>query len=307
MKFFIINYFYERQQSLLTFSKKYFVTKYDKVNTSFKNELSRIFLIAVGVFLFILFFQPFPLDMLNYDNRLLYVTGFGGITFLFTFLVLVLIPFLLPKWFKLTTWESGPPVILIFLLLLIHVTSFAFYIRFVGNTALSLYILFKILLVSLLPVIIINILYKNKSLERVIEVLRNQNKLYQLKISELENLEKDVEITLYSDNKAEKITMKYKDIISVHSADNYIEIRYLENDLVKKKLIRNTLKNIENQLAIHPVFIRCHRTSIVNTSNIQKLVRNYSGYALKMNGLKDNVRVSRQYLILIRDAISGLK
>lgn len=276
-------------------------------NASFKNELSRIFFIAVGVFLFILFFQPFPLDMLTYNNRLLYVTGFGGITFLFTFLILVITPLLFPKYFKVTTWESGPPLILIILLLIFTITSNAFYIGYVGNTVLSLYILFKIFLVSLLPVIILNILYKNKSLEGIIEILKNQNKLYQSKIMELEQNGKEEIIDIYSDSKSDKLSIKYKDIISIQSADNYIEVNYLVNGNIEKKLIRNTLKNIEVQLTSRPEFMRCHRTSIVSMQHVEKLVKNYSGYSLKMRNLDFDIPISRQYLILVKDAMSDLK
>lgn len=272
-----------------------------------RTELSRLFFISVGVFLFILFFQPFPLDLLDYNNRLLYVTGFGGVTFLLSFLVLVIMQFIFPKWFKINQWESGPPVFLNIVLLILTVTSYSFYIRYVGHTYLTLYILFKILLVCLLPIIILGILYKNKSLEQVIEVLQNQNKLYQSKIKEFEKSGKEEKIEIYSENKADKFSLKYKDIISIHSADNYTEIQYLDKNKIEKKLMRSTLKNVENQLIKYPEFIRCHRTSIINIQHVEKLVRSYSGHCLKMKNIEIEIPISRQYLILIRDAISALE
>ena len=71
----------------------------------------------------------------------------------------------------------------------------------------------------------------------------------------------------------------------------------MENNLVKKKLIRSTLRNIESQLADQRNFIRCHRTSIVNTMHIDKLVRSYSGYSLVTSCLDEQIPVSRQYLM----------
>jgi DNA-binding LytR/AlgR family response regulator len=272
-----------------------------------KAELARLFFIAVGVFLFILFFQPFPLDALNYDNRLLYVTGFGGITFLLSFFVLMLIPLFFPKWFKLSQWESGPPLFLNVMLLVLSIVAYSFYVMYVGKSQLSLYIIFKISLVCLLPVIILSILYKNKSLESIIEILQRQNKLFLARIDKLEENGKEQQVTIYSDSKTDKITLRFKDIIWVKSADNYIEIHYLQNDRYEKKLLRNTLKNIEIQLVDRPEFIRCHRTSIVNISFTEKLVRSYSGFSLKMSHIEQNVPISRQYLILIKDAISTLE
>ncbi len=262
-------------------------------------------MISFGVFLFILFFQPFPLEMLNYNDRLLYVAGFGGITFLSACIILIVMPLSNAKWFKTSDWESGPPFILSTFQLLINATAFGFYIRFVGKSPLSLYIMFKVGLVCLLPVLILVILYKNKSLERVIVFLQKQNKSYITKIREIEENGGDKEITIYSGNKAEKLSLKYKDIIFIKSADNYIEVHYLENESVEKKLIRNTLKDIESQFNHHSNFIRCHRTSVVNIAFAEKLTRDYSGYNLIMSKLQGNIPVSRQYLIIVKEALSN--
>ncbi|MBU8893013.1 MAG: LytTR family transcriptional regulator [Bacteroidales bacterium] len=271
---------------------------------SFKIELSRLFMISFGVFLFILFFQPFPLEMLDYDSRLLFVTGFGAITFLLACLVFILLPLSIPKWFNINEWESDPPIILSILFMVTMATSYAFYIRYVGLVLLTLYVMFKIVLVCLLPLIILIILYKNRALERIIGILQEQNKYYFSKIGEYEKIGEDEEIDITSNNKSDKLTLKYKNIISIKSADNYTEIYYLENDSVEKKLIRNTLKNIESQLADQRSFIRCHRTRIVNILHIDKPVRSYSGYSLKMNYLEERVPVSRQYLMQVKEAIS---
>jgi len=278
----------------------------DKKNfiNSFKDELSRLISISFGVFLFILFFQPFPLEMLDYNNRLLFVTGFWLISFILTCIVFILLPITVPKWFKISEWESGPPFILNFLFLALTSTAFVFYIRYVGRVPLSFYIIFKVVLVCLFPLIILIILYKNKSLEQYITILKEQNKLFFSKIQEYEKIGEDEEIIILSENKSDKLILKYKNIIAIKSADNYIEIYYLENDVVEKKLIRNTLKNIEHQLINHRNFIRCHRTTIINTIYIYKLLRSYSGYSLKMNYLEEKMPVSRQYLIQVKDSVS---
>lgn len=281
--------------------------KHEPKQKLLKAELARLFFIATGVFLFILFFQPFPLDKLSYDNRLLYVTGFGGITFLLSFLILMLMPLLFPKWFKLSHWESDPQLFLYIMLLVLSITAYSFYVIYVGNTQISLYIIFKISLVCLLPVIILSILYKNKSLEKIIEILQKQNKLFLAQLDKLEENGKEKQVTIYSDSKTDKVTLKFKNIIWIKSADNYIEIHYLVNDVPEKKLIRNTLKNIEIQLVERPEFIRCHRTSIINISYSEKLVRSYSGFSLKMSYIQQNIPISRQYLVLIKDAISAIE
>lgn len=276
-------------------------------NKSLKDQFGRLFLISFGVFLFILFFQPFPLEMLDYNSRLLYVLGFGGLTFLISCIVLIFLPFFLPKWLKASEWESGPPFILSALLLILTTTSFAFYIRFVGKSDLSLFVIFKMVLVCLIPIFILVILYKNKYQEQIIEILRDQNKSYFTKLSTYEKKGGEKEIDIFSSNKSDKVTIKPKEIILIKSADNYIEIFYLENDSIEKKIIRNTLKDIETQLSEHKNIIRCHRTSLINIFYIEKLTRDYSGYSLLVSELAEKVPVSRQYVLQVKHAISNIK
>ncbi|UCG26962.1 MAG: LytTR family transcriptional regulator [Bacteroidales bacterium] len=279
----------------------------DYIKGSLRDELGRLFILSFGVFLFILFFQPFPLKQLDFNNRLLFVTGFGAITFLVACSILVVLPLSIPRWFKISNWESGPPILLTLLLLVSTVTAFAFYIRYVGKAPLTLYIMFKVVLVCLLPLIILIILYKNKSLTYVVENLQEQNKYYISKIGEYENKSVEEEIDIFSNSKSDKLTLKYKNIILIKSADNYIEIFHQENDRVEKKLIRNTLKNVESQLVNQNNFIRCHRASIVNVMYIDKLTRSYSGYSLKMTCFEEKIPVSRQYLMQVREVISGIR
>jgi hypothetical protein len=285
---------------------KTYALEYNENNfkNSLKEELGRLFLLSFGVFLFILFFQPFPLGMLDYNNRLIFVTGFGLIEFLLACLVLVVIPLLLPKWFAVGEWESGPPFLLGLILITLTSTAFTFYVRYVGNVPLTFYIVFKVILVCLLPILSLVFLYKNKSLEHVISLLKEQNNILKQKLNEQEVKADEEQIEISSTNKSEKVTIRNKNIIAVKSADNYVEIFYLFEDSVEKKLMRSTLKNILVQLSDSPDFIRCHRTCLVNTTHIIKLSRNYSGYYLNMNHLEENVPVSRQYLEQVRASIS---
>jgi len=274
-----------------------------KLLNSLKLELGRLLIMSFGVFLFILFFQPFPLEALDFNNRLLFVTGFGAISFLVTFVVLILLPLLFSKWFAVTDWEYGPPLGPSLLFVVFSATFFAFYIRYVGKVDLSLFIMFKIVLVNLLPLGLLIILYRNKSMKEAVSILQEQNKEYLSKIEKYENGEDEEEINILSDNKSDKLNLKFKDIIFIKSADNYIEICYMEKDAVEKKLLGSTLRNIESQLSNRRNFIKCHRTRIVNIMYVDKVVRSYGSYNIKLNCCNDNIPVSRQYLMQVKVAV----
>ena len=76
-----------------------------------------------------------------------------------------------------------------------------------------------------------------------------------------------------------------------------------EGDNYKKKLIRNTLKNIELQIKQYSNFLRCHRICIVNLHYIEKLVRYNNNHWLSIKGFEEPVPVSRQYLLKIKEAL----
>lgn len=272
---------------------------------SLKEELIRLIVISFGIFLFILFFQPFPLEQLAFENRLLYVTGFGAILFVTALLVLILLPLVLPNWFKISLWEDTPPAMLSFFLFLISSTAFAFYIRFVGKTPLSLYVLFKIILVCILPVGVLWVLYRMRVQEITISLLRQQIRQLSANEQREDNNADKEPITFSSGVRSDLLQLPAKDIISLQSSDNYVEIRYISgNGKPDKKLVRNTLKAIEKMLRGKARFVRCHRSSIINTRHIEKMFRRYGMYYLKMNNLEETIPVSRPYVARIKQALS---
>ncbi len=103
--------------------------------------------------------------------------------------------------------------------------------------------------------------------------------------------------------KDDTIELHPENVLLIKSADNYVEIYHLNDNNIQQKLIRTTLKNIEDQLKVYTEFIRCHRTSIVNTRYIVKLTHGYSGYRLKIHGYDNGIPVSRQYLLIVRHAL----
>jgi hypothetical protein len=277
------------------------------INRAFKEDVGELIVSSVSVFLFILFFQPFPLEFQVFNDRLLYVTGFGVITFILSYLNFKIFPVLIPVLFKTDESESGPPFFSGFIYLALMITAFCFYVRYVGNTQLSIYILLKLALICIFPLLILMVIQKNKLQEGIIRILREQNKFYQSELEQTDKTRKQKTVDIFSANRSEKLSVRNSDIMFIRSADNYIEVTYLEEDTVQKKLLRNTLKNIEIELDEFGSFIRCHRTAIINTGYIEKLIRRYSGYALKISNIDEKIPVSRQYLMQIKNVVSDIK
>ena len=74
-------------------------------------------------------------------------------------------------------------------------------------------------------------------------------------------------IILTGDNKLDILQIQIGDLICISSADNYVTVAYLINDLLSKKLLRTTLKNIESQL---PQLVKAHRSHLINPMHFKE-------------------------------------
>jgi len=102
-------------------------------------------------------------------------------------------------------------------------------------------------------------------------------------------------IEFYSENGKQAISLKPEYFLFLKSVDNYVEVYYRNDQGIKKQLLRNTLKHIEQQYHQSPYVKRCHRGYLVNPTNVQ--VSNLVGAnSLKLLIDQFEVPVSVKYL-----------
>jgi DNA-binding LytR/AlgR family response regulator len=135
------------------------------------------------------------------------------------------------------------------------------------------------------------------------EKLALSGEILKKKIDDYNNDNANKSIYLSPENTPEKFSFLCPDILYIKSADNYAEIHFMDGEQLKKQLIRNTLKNIEQQLRKFPNFIRCHRICIVNVHKIEKLVGNCNNHSLIIKGTLEQIPVSRSYFLKIKEAL----
>jgi len=285
------------------FNREFMNNKFSLLTQLLSEKMKLLLGISFGIFLFILFFQPFPLERFDFNNRLLFIAGFGGIVFLFMFLVRIVIPWIIRKNNRIGN-ESGLTSFLDgSIILILCSVAFAFYLRYVGSVNISFHIIFKVVLICLAPPVLLNFYDVMKELIRQNESLLSERKLIQKKIEKYEedNLNKSIEFI--SETGTDNLVLLIAEVIFIQSADNYVEIVYKDGDNVRKKLIRNTLRNVEIQLKQYSNFIRCHRTCIVNLHYIEKLNHDFSSYWITIKGYPEKIPVSRQYLLKLKEAL----
>lgn len=219
------------------------------------------------------------------------------------FIVRIAVPWLIQFSHQSNIEHNIPAYLGGFAILALNSVAFAFYLHYVGWVNITFYVMFKVVLICFAPVVVLK-------LSDVINELRHQNESLiiekkiiqrQIEIYEQDYLNKSAEFI--SETSSENITLLIADVAFFKSADNYVEIAYKEGDNFRKKLIRNTLKSVEQQIKPYTNFIRCHRICVVNIHYIEKLNSNYSNHWLTLKGFNEQIPVSRQYLLKLKEAL----
>jgi len=102
-------------------------------------------------------------------------------------------------------------------------------------------------------------------------------------------------INLQSYNGKEKLAITLADLLYIEAEDNYISVHHLENGIVKKQLLRATMKEIEINLKAQFI-IRCHRSFIVNINIVEKIIRDTHRMKLYLPHISKSIPVSRSYI-----------
>jgi len=259
--------------------------------------------ISFGVFLFILFFQPFIAEKFDFNNRLLFIAGYGGITYILLFLLRIIFPLLFRHEEDEVVEYVTTPYLAGFILLILGSVAFTFYTRYVGSVHMSFYIVFKIVLICLGPPVALKLFDRFRELKRQKESLISERKLIRKQIEKYEEDTLNKSIEFISETGSDNLTLMIAEVVFVQSADNYVEVAFLDAGSLRKKLIRNTLKNVELQIKPYSNFIRCHRTCIINMHHIDKLNQSYGSSWLTIKGCEEKIPVSRQYLLKLKEAL----
>ena len=100
-------------------------------------------------------------------------------------------------------------------------------------------------------------------------------------------------LRLEAEEGTESISLLPSQLLCLKSEDNYAGVIYLDNGRTQKRLIRGSLQYFETHLPFP--FLRVHRSIIINLSLVESVKGNSRGFQLEMNGLDDQVKVSKKY------------
>lgn len=259
------------------------------------NKYIHNFLFAAFIYLFLLIFQPFGIsDIQHY--KAVYLLGF----FLITFIISLLSEWLLPLIFRTAFNPENWTIKKVLFLSLWHILSITFfnwlYNSTVGKDITEQHSLLDFLWITMtvgfFPSVFF-VMYAERHLSSKHQ--RLAQKMTQRLHAPKEGKADRQALRIMGENNNDKLVIEPDHLICIRSEGNYAHVFYLEEESLKKRLIRNSLSNLFEQLNDHGEFKRCHRSYIVNLNKVEQVSGNARNYNLHINALEFTIPVSRNF------------
>jgi len=216
-----------------------------KLNPSIKHHIIIGILLSVWIFLFAFIIRPFDDGTLNFKVWLLMSTGFSLGAFL-AYIILVLIQKIIYQ--KALKWNLGFEIIsLLFFTVLYLLFTYLYYRSSIINGGYTFYEFFSIIFIKVTLIIIPVIVLARRYIIKLIPL-------------------KEDFIIIKGENKLDVLKIKKRDLVCVSNSQNYVEIFYIDNEKLKSKLIRSSLKKINSDFDF---LTRVHRSHLVNLSHFK--------------------------------------
>ena len=260
--------------------------------------------ICIGLFfyLFLIFFLPFGIDNYNPNHEytlafLLEISKFAaGILVLSVINEIVLRPLFIKR-------ASLKAVVLWSLWTMVLLSSLTFYIyNYLGNWhdySVQSYLGFLINTSSVLlfPIIGVFFFFRYRSLQYEIEHFLTTKE---------NNIDAEQLISFKGQGTKDQITLKASSFLYGRAQDNYVELYYLEQQQLKKFLIRSSLQKLIDTISFKPIS-RCHRSFIANLLQVKSVKGANHEMTLFLDPFDTMVPVSKSYKELIMKRLRELK
>ncbi|MDA3781511.1 MAG: LytTR family transcriptional regulator DNA-binding domain-containing protein, partial [Bacteroidales bacterium] len=226
------------------------------------------------------------------------ISGLGIVTFLSLSLNLLFIPLVFKKMFNTEKWNIKKEIFWNLWILFTIAGGYFIYFQMIGMFEVSFILIVKILAVSIIPITALITIKRNHILRFYLKAANEINKKFDQR-----TITEEKKVHFISNYIKDNLTININSLLFIRSANNYVEVFWKENDIVKKKLIRSTLKRVEETLKEYSYIIKCHRTNIVNVENIKKIIKSADGDKLFFEKIDFPIIVSRKYINQFRDLI----
>lgn len=216
-----------------------------RLNPSIKHHLLIGIFLSIWLFIFAFFIRPFDDGTVSFKVWILISIGFSTIAFLCYSLIAVIQKRVFDKLLK---WNSGLEIAaIVFFQLFYMISTYCFYKSPVldGGYDFSKFFMTIILKLALIstPILVLARIYAVTLIPA-----------------------KDDKIIIRGENKLDILKIRRNDLICVSNSQNYVEIFFMDGTELKTKLIRSTLKKIQQDFDF---LIQVHRSHLINPSHFK--------------------------------------
>jgi hypothetical protein len=251
------------------------------LHKNLKNHLWIALTLSIWVFVFLFFTEPFDIHKFTEIEKITLLPIYG---------VIQGISYAIPLWYqykhgvKENSWSYKNELIFILLMIIIGFgINFLFYKNFVAYNKLGTYNYYHYLkwiyvpaLAIILPFVLIGRYIVGKSSE---------------------NKSLSDKITIKGKGKYDFITLIKNELVFVQSSDNYIEVNFIENNTLQKKIIRETISNLEQSF---PFLLKTHRSFLINPIHFKEFKTKNKKLFINV-GYSKYIPVSRGLQALIKN------
>ncbi|AWK07335.1 LytTR family transcriptional regulator [Flavobacterium crocinum] len=211
-----------------------------KLNPSVKHHLVIAIFISLWLFIFAFIIKPFDDGTINFRAWFLISFGFSLMA-LFCYGLLAIVQKSFYK--RIEKWNISLEIFAVFLFYLMYLIGvFAFYKSPILNGGYTFSQFFSIIFIKVALILTPVIILARRYLIKLIPV-------------------KDDILLFKGENRLDILKIKKADLVCISNAQNYVEIFYLENDKLCSKLIRSSLKKVQDDFGF---LVQIHRSHLIN-------------------------------------------
>ena len=254
------------------------------------------------VFLILVLLQPFGISNIQH-NKLLILIGYMAVTLAFQSIPVYLFPFLFPRYYQKENWTMGKHLTnILFIYLFISVGNWL-YSAILFADGLFWWAFFSFLIattvVGIFPVGLFLLLNRNRLLASHLREAMEMNLYLQkaaaaAKETDTPMQESDYQLSFQGGSK-ELLELDARQLCCVEAEGNYVKVTYRKEEKTVQRLLRATMKQVEEATEDCPFVVKCHRAFLVNVRAVTKVSGNAQGYRLTLQGCEFEVPVSRAY------------
>jgi hypothetical protein len=216
-----------------------------QLNISIKHNLIVGLLIALWIFVFAFIIRPFDDGTIDFKSWLLISAGFSVLAFL-CYAILAFVQKQI--YIKTSKWNIKQEIISLLSFYLIYLIGVYLYYKspvLKGGYSFTefFWIIFSKVALILTPVIILARRY-------LIKLIPIKGDL----------------LTIRGENKLDILKINKTDLVCISNAQNYIEIFYLENGKLTSKLLRTSLKKVQEDFGF---LMQIHRSHLINPAHFK--------------------------------------